>query len=92
MLDFIVMQMSKGNREKGYSKPYVASETWRFQRKRPSNSQPIHSYLPSSSSSRKGSSSLCPTLGHAEKYDHKYCEVRGGCFGVFFLLVFLAIT
>ena len=30
-------------------------------------------------------SSLCPTFGHAEKYDHRYCEVSDG------LLVFICL-
>ena len=56
----------------------MESEIRRFQSKRPFNSPTIHCYLLSSSSSREGSSSLFPNLGHAEKYN-LFCFVLFIC-------------
>ena len=62
----------------------ASSEAFRhLQSKGPSDSPPIHYHLPFlispvySSSSHTGSSSLCQNLEHAEKYNHRYCEVKG---------------
>ena len=62
----------------------ASSEAFRhLQSKGPSDSPHIPYHLPFlispvySSSSHTGSSSLCQNLEHAEKYNHRYCEVKG---------------